>query len=44
MPDDKEFLKEFESWQQAAAEDMLKHIPPLTEEEYNYYMSLPDKK
>lgn len=28
----------------AAASDVLEHLPPLSEEEYNYYMSLPDKK
>ncbi len=28
----------------ASASDVLEHLPPLSEEEYNYYMSLPDKK
>lgn len=28
----------------ASALDVLRYLPPLTEEEYNYYMSLPDKK
>ena len=28
----------------AAASDALDHLPPLSEEEYNYYMNLPDKK
>lgn len=28
----------------ASALDVLEHLPPLSEEEYDYYMSLPDKK
>lgn len=28
----------------ASASDVLEHLPPLSEEEYDYYMSLPDKK
>ncbi|MBI4235576.1 DUF4065 domain-containing protein [Candidatus Peregrinibacteria bacterium] len=28
----------------AAASDVLEHLPPLSEEEYDYYMNLPDKK
>lgn len=28
----------------ASAEDILKHLPPLSQKEYDYYMSLPDKK
>lgn len=28
----------------ASAEDILNHLPPLNKEEYDYYMSLPDKK
>lgn len=28
----------------ASASDVLKYSPPLSEEEYEYYMSLPDKK
>ena len=28
----------------ASASDVLEHLPPLSEGEYNYYMNLPDKK
>ena len=28
----------------AAAADVLKYLPPLSQKEYDYYMSLPDKK
>ncbi len=28
----------------AAAADVLEHLPPLSQKEYDYYMSLPDKK
>lgn len=28
----------------ASASDVLEHLPPLSKEEYDYYMSLPDKK
>lgn len=28
----------------AAASDVLEHLPPLSQKEYDYYMSLPDKK
>ena len=30
----------FEDWQNAAAQDLAKHLPPLTKEEHDYYMSL----
>lgn len=32
-----------EMMQQASAQDVLAPLPPLTQEEYDYYMSLPDK-
>ncbi len=34
----------FEDWQAAGAQDVAKYIPPITKEEYNYYMSLPRLK
>lgn len=39
--DEKEMIKELE---RASAEDINKHIPPITKEEYDYYMSLPQAK
>lgn len=32
-----------EDLQNAATEDINKYIPPITKEEYDYYMSLPHK-
>lgn len=39
--DEKEMGEELE---RAAAEDIAAHIPPITKEEYDYYMSLPQAK
>lgn len=33
-----------EDIERAALEDLNKHIPPITKEEYDYYMSLPPLK
>lgn len=32
------------AWMQASAQDILNLLSPLSREEYDYYISLPDKK
>lgn len=44
MAMDDEEKELFEQMQRAAAEDINKYLPPLTKEEYDYYMSLAPKK
>ncbi|MGE3340764.1 MAG: LexA family protein [Candidatus Altimarinota bacterium] len=36
--------EDWEEWMQASADDTFGSLGPITKEEYDYYMSLPDKK
>lgn len=39
-----DFAEEMKDFERASLEDLNEHLPPLTKEEHDYYMSLPPLK